>query len=145
MPEGRCEAADDGNIGEVEYRPPSQIDEIDDTAPAQHVQQIAECAAQSEADSTRSDAASEPAATIEENGRAQRRQPDQNKSKPQGRASIQGARVGDVDEAQQAPAGEAATFQPQPHHRLGAQVEYENPNPRDEHVGQTSLRPGTIP
>ena len=39
------DAGNDGDVGQVEYRPPSEIDEIANCACAQHVDQVARCAA----------------------------------------------------------------------------------------------------
>lgn len=88
-PERQQKSADYRDIGQVENRPPPEVDEIDDVATPQYVEQVSRCSAERRAETEHSGVTLQTVArSMQHDSRYQCCQPDEDQRESRGVARV---------------------------------------------------------
>jgi hypothetical protein len=134
-PEGQHQTNNDGHIGQVEYRPPSQINEIDNVAPAEYVQEVSCRAANRQAKAEKGDITLEPGAgTVQNDCGDERYKPDEHQRNSGAAAPVDSPQIRYKSNPKNWPARDTAPLRMQLHSPLAPLVKEQEHTARSKHV-----------
>ena len=123
-PKSQQQPSDDTNVGDIEDRPPAQINEINDRVLANDVEQISGGAAECQSQPDLRNSSMEPdAGTMQGNGRREGQEPNEDESSPGAGAAIDPVEIGNATNVDERHTSDESAWGKQLHGPLAPLIE----------------------